>query len=91
MDRGHSEKILNFEHKRNAEKIMNIKHNKYTGIFTSQPEVAAIVEERIREFPYLDDLPRRRNYTMHLMAEETQLIFLFTGMWNYICNVLIHL
>ena len=55
LDRGNSEKTLNFEYKRNAEKIMNIKHNKFSGIFTSQPEVAKIVEEKISQLG-IDDL-----------------------------------
>ena len=78
MERSYSEKTLNFEHKRNAEKIMNIKQNKFSGIFTSQPEVAKVVQERIT-YLQIDDLETRRNFSIHLLAEETQLVFLFTG------------
>ena len=81
VDRCHSEKTLNHEHKKNAEKLQLIRQNKLSGILACSirgHEIVATIEERIGQL-HADDLEKRKSNSKCVLAEETSFIILATG------------
>lgn len=81
VERCTSDKWMGMEHKKNLEKVQNIRACKYSGILSANPEITSLIEDRIAQL-HTDDLDQRKNFCMHVLAEETQLVFLFTGMFG---------
>ena len=44
VEKCHSEKILNIEHKKNAEKLQLIRQNKLSGMLASNAEIVSTIE-----------------------------------------------
>ena len=81
VERCHSEKTLNFEHKKNAEKMQMIRQNKLSGILACSirgQEIVATIEERIGQLN-VDDLEARKLNSKSVLAEETSFIMFATG------------
>ena len=56
IERCYSEKTLDFEHKRNAQKLQFIRQGKLSGILASTPEIVATIEERIGKSYFCSNL-----------------------------------
>ena len=81
VERCHSEKTLNFEHKKNAEKMQMIRQNKLSGILACSirgQEIVVTIEERIGQLN-VDDLEARKLNSKSVLAEETSFIMFATG------------
>ena len=81
VERCHSEKTQNFEHKKNAEKMQMIRQNKLSGILACSirgQEIVATIEERIGQLN-VDDLEARKLNSKSVLAEETSFIMFATG------------
>ena len=77
IEKNSSEKSLNMDFKKNAEKIQNMRQNKCTGLVTT-PEIRTRIEDRIGQF-HVDDLFRRKNFVPIAQTEENQWVYMFMG------------
>ena len=73
-----SQKILSLEHKKNAEKIQNMRQKKIGGLLATSPDLIFGIENRIGNL-HVDDINRRKTYSKDLLSEETHFVILFTG------------
>ena len=77
IERNASEKVLNMEFKRNAERVQNLRQNKSAGLVTS-PEIRTKIEDRIGQM-HVDDYHRRKDFIMSTQSEENQWVYMFMG------------
>lgn len=91
MDRGGSDKNLNWDHKRNAEKVLNIRQRKLSGVLSSDSNILEMVEKYMgTEEAAINELDNRRTFASKVVAEETKLVFTFAellgeaiyGLWK---------
>ena len=80
MERGQTEKSLVFDHKKNSEKVRNINMEKFGGVLSASPVWLKAIQDRLEQ-PEVDllDLNARKAFAISNIAEETRLVFLFTG------------
>ena len=80
MERGQTEKSLAFDHKKNGEKIRNLQMSKFGGVLSASPLWLKSIQDRLEQSEIdLNDLNARRAFAISNIAEETRLVFLFTG------------
>lgn len=75
IERCYSEKTLDFEHKRNAQKLQFIRQGKLSGILASTPEIVATIEERIGKSYFCSNLIHSK-----WESPKSQLIFHFQNL-----------
>ena len=83
IERNASEKVLNMEFKRNAERVQNMRQNKSAGLVTS-PEIRTKIEDRIGQI-HVDDYHRRKDFILSTQSEENRWVFMFMGKLFRVC------
>ena len=81
VERCYSDKTFQLEHKRNADKLQQIRHLgclRLSGILASNPDIITRIEDRIGQL-HVDDLEKRKSNAKCLLAEETSFVILFSG------------
>ncbi len=78
IDRCNSEKSVTFEHKKNAEKIQNMRQRKVSGPYSSDPNLISSIETRIGQL-HVDALDKRRENAAKCLSQETLFVLRFTG------------
>ena len=75
------------DHKKNAERIQNIRQGKFSGMLSSNSEIISLIESRIGQL-HVDALDRRKMNIPIVVQEEAGFVMLFAGRKLASCNFL---
>ena len=69
------------DHKRNGERIQNLRQGKVSGLLASNSGIVSIIEDRIGSL-HVDSIEKRKMNASISLAEEAGFVTLFAGIYQ---------